>query len=228
MRVHLRLPSPLGVTALHVPATAMAGTLLPDWDAFLRTRARIVDANTPLSELSVNGLVEIEVVPRLRGGKGGFGANLRSQGGRMSASKSTNFDSCKDLNGRRLGTVKEAQKQADLIENWDEMQTKAKAEERSKLEALERKLGVSSNADVGEVDVEELARKKHKFDDSKFLEESREIKDNVRSAVGAALLKKRKKTKAPGPDGKALGVKEAAKVAQKKVGVKTASAKLAA
>ncbi|BEJ14090.1 hypothetical protein CspHIS471_0312640 [Cutaneotrichosporon sp. HIS471] len=227
MRVHLRLPAPLGVTALHVPATATAGTLLPDWDAFLRTRARIVDANTSLSELSVNGLVEIEVVPRLRGGKGGFGANLRSQGGRMSASKSTNFDSCKDLNGRRLGTVKEAQKQADLIENWDEMQTKAKAEERAKLEALERKLGVSSNADVGEVDVEELARKKHKFDDNKFLEESREIKDNVRSAVGAALLKKKKK-KALGPDGKALGVKEAAKVAQKKVGVKTGSAKLAA
>jgi hypothetical protein len=110
MRVHLRLPAPLGVTALDVPSTATAGTLLPEWDAYLRTRARIVDASTPLSELSVNGLIEVEVVPRLRGGKGGFGANLRSQGGRMSASKSTNFDSCKDLNGRRLGTLKEAQK----------------------------------------------------------------------------------------------------------------------
>lgn len=116
-------------------------------------------------------------------------------------------------------------RQADLIENWDEMQTKAKAEERSKLEALERKLGVSSNGDVGEVDVEELARKKHKFDDNTFLEESREIKDNVRSAVSAALLKKKKK-KAPSTDGKAPGVKEAAKVAQKKVEVK--SAKVAA
>jgi hypothetical protein len=108
------------------------------------------------------------------------------------------------------------------------MQAKAKAEERAKLEALERKLGVSSNGDVGEVDVEELARKKHKFDDNKFLEESREIKDNVRSAVSAALLKKKKKKKAPSPDAKAAGVKEAAKVAQKKVEVKSASAKVAA
>ncbi|KLT44521.1 hypothetical protein CC85DRAFT_283458 [Cutaneotrichosporon oleaginosum] len=227
MRIHLRLPAPLGVTVLNVEPRARAGSLLPDWDAYLRTRARIVDADTPLSELNTNGIVEIEVVPRLRGGKGGFGANLRSQGGRMSASKSTNYDSCKDLNGRRLGTIKEAQKQAELIESWDEMQAKAKAEERAKLEALERKLGVSSNGDVGEVDVEELARKKHKFEDNKFLEESREIKDNVRSAVSAALLKKKKK-KAPSPDSKAAGVKDAAKVAQKKVEVKGSSAKVAA
>ncbi|GMK53782.1 hypothetical protein CspeluHIS016_0103680 [Cutaneotrichosporon spelunceum] len=229
MRVHLRLPAPLGVMALDVPATATADNLLPllpDWDAFLRSRTRIVGADTPLAELNANGIIDIEVIPRLRGGKGGFGANLRSQGGRMSASKSTNFDSCKDLNGRRLGTIKEAQKQADLIENWDEMQAKAKAEERARLEALERKLGVSSNADAGEVDVEELARKKYKFDDNKFLEESREIKDSVRSAVGAALLKKKKK-KAPAPDGKSAGVKEAAKVAGKKVEVKSATAKVA-
>lgn len=43
------------------------------------------------------------------------------------------------------------------------------------------------------MDLEELARKKHKFDDDKFLEESREIKEGVRNAVGAALLKKKKK-----------------------------------
>lgn len=28
----------------------------------------------------------------------------------MSAGKSTNFDSCRDLSGRRLGTIKEAQR----------------------------------------------------------------------------------------------------------------------
>lgn len=105
------------------------------------------------------------------------------------------------------------------------MQAKAKAETKAKLEALERKLGVSTDGDVEAVDVEELARKRHKFDDNKFLEESREIKDNVRSAVSAALLKKKKK-KAPSPDGPKA--KEAAKVAQKKVEVKAASAKVAA
>jgi hypothetical protein len=38
------------------------------------------------------------------------------------------------------------------------------------------------------LDVEEVARKKHKFDDNAFLEESREINDNVRSAVSAGKL----------------------------------------
>lgn len=104
------------------------------------------------------------------------------------------------------------------------MQAKAKAEAKAKLEALERKLGVSTDGDVEAVDVEELARKRIKFDDNKFLEESREIKDNVRSAVSAALLKKKKK-KAPSPD--SAKPKEAAKVAHKKVEVK-AAAKVAA
>lgn len=102
-------------------------------------------------------------------------------------------------------------RQADLIESFPEMQAKAKAETKAKLEALERKLGVSTDGNVDEVDVEELARKRIKFDDNKFLEESREIKENVRNAVGAALLKKKKK-KAPSPDGaKATAVKDAAK-----------------
>ena len=38
---------------------------------------------------------------------------------------------------------------------------------------------------MADLDVEEVARKKHKFDDNAFLEESREINDNVRSAVSA-------------------------------------------
>jgi hypothetical protein len=38
------------------------------------------------------------------------------------------------------------------------------------------------------LDLEELAKKKHKFDDNAYLEESREINDNVRSAVSAGKL----------------------------------------
>lgn len=78
-----------------------------------------------------------------------------------------------------------------------ELRAKAAAEEKAKLEALERTLGITSdtgNAEAGpgpssakrmaaDVDVEEIARKRHKFDDSKFLEESREINEGVRSAV---------------------------------------------
>lgn len=116
-------------------------------------------------------------------------------------------------------------RQSDLIESLPELQAKAAAESKAKLEALERKLGVSSdeigakNGDgskrLAEVDVEELARKKHKFDDNKFIEESREIKENVRSAVGAALLKKRKKKAAEAAKDSTTAKPKAAATAKK-------------
>jgi hypothetical protein len=60
---------------------------------------------------------DIDFRLRLRGGKGGFGANLKSMGGRMSKKQTTNIDECRDLSGRRLKTVKDAKKLADLIES---------------------------------------------------------------------------------------------------------------
>ena len=54
--------------------------------------------------------VSLQLVPRLRGGKGGFGSQLRAAGGRMSSQKTSNNDSCRDLSGRRLSTIKEAKK----------------------------------------------------------------------------------------------------------------------
>lgn len=47
---------------------------------------------------------------RLRGGKGGFGSMLRAQGGRMNAQKTTNFEACRDLQGRRIRAVNEAKR----------------------------------------------------------------------------------------------------------------------
>lgn len=41
---------------------------------------------------------------------------------------------------------------------------------------------------IAEVDIEEIAKKRYKFNDNQFFEESREIKDNVRSAVAAGEL----------------------------------------
>lgn len=119
--------------------------------------------------------------------------------------------------------------QSELLESIDTLRASARAQDKAKLEALERQLGISS-ADSGagagaagpsssgsdssgkgegveegtdakgkakasapmtgskriaEIDVMEIAQKRHKFDDSKFLEESREINENVRSAVSA-------------------------------------------
>lgn len=82
------------------------------------------DATTTLSSIlgprDLNGdddddvfdhsLVSLRLVPRMRGGKGGFGSQLRAAGGRMSSQKTSNSDSCRDLSGRRLSTLKEAKK----------------------------------------------------------------------------------------------------------------------
>ncbi|CDZ96584.1 Uncharacterized conserved protein [Phaffia rhodozyma] len=92
--------------------------------------------------------VEVEVRARLRGGKGGFGAMLRATGGKMSSKKASNNDSCRDLSGRRLSTIKEAKKMAELLDvqaNYKKTKTDAA---RAKLDALERQLGISSSADA--------------------------------------------------------------------------------
>lgn len=129
----------------------------------------------------------------------------------MSSQKTSNNDSCRDLSGRRLSTIKEAKKLAEYLESEPE-RLAAKAEaQRAKLEALERKLGIepssSKSPEVGSGEPTRpastdtppvLAGKKHRFDDTEYIEQSRELTDNVKSAVSAALLKK-KKTKLSHP-----------------------------
>lgn len=103
----------------------------------------------------------------------------------------------------------------------------AKAEaQKAKLEALERRLGIDNPSTgagpsrTGSSSSEQpakLAGKKHRFDDTEYLEQSRELVENVKSAVSAgklpvpliiikannvvALLKKKKKVKLS-PDSK--------------------------
>ncbi|KAJ3310717.1 hypothetical protein HDV04_004673 [Boothiomyces sp. JEL0838] len=72
-------------------------------------------------------------IPTL-GGKGGFGSVLKAKGAKMASQKTTNFDSCRDLNGRRLKTLDEARRLADYIEKEPERkkQQKDKIEKKIK------------------------------------------------------------------------------------------------
>lgn len=243
--VFVDLPHPYAPLHLHLPSTTPLSDLpipseLVSSQTYLATRSSPALAqSTRLASLH-NGLssshpLSLTLKVRLPGGKGGFGAQLRAAGGRMSSGKN-NTDSCRDLSGRRLSTIKEAERyalgvfrvscadfrQAELLETTPGMRANLIAAEKAKLEALERTLGLttpdsdapgpsigdgsgassSSSSGAGpskvsgasavkrlaEVDIEEIARKRHKFDDNKFFEESREIKDNVRSAVMAGEL----------------------------------------
>jgi len=169
--------------------------------------------DTSVSSLQSDGsyLVTLRLTPRLLGGKGGFGSQLRAAGGRMSSQKTSNNDSCRDLSGRRLNTIKEAKKLVEYLESEPErLQAKADAQ-KAKLEALERKLGIEppskagapeagpSRASGSAEDAPVLAGKKHRFDDTEYLEQSRELVDGVKSAVSLALLKKKKKAKLSHP-----------------------------
>ncbi|KAH9943723.1 telomere stability and silencing-domain-containing protein [Amylocystis lapponica] len=152
----------------------------------------------PVEVAQDNGtpLVSLRLVPRLRGGKGGFGSQLRAAGGRMSSQKTSNNDSCRDLSGRRLSTIKEAKRLAEYIENEPARKKAQQEAQKAKLEALEKRLGIVSGGDgAGPSTPEAVAGKKHRFDDTEYLEQSRDIVDNVKSAVTVAMLKKRKKAK---------------------------------
>ena len=88
-------------------------------DLLLRpTSSFIPSATTPLSSFLQDGKshgISLQLLPRLLGGKGGFGSQLRAAGGRMSSQKTSNNDSCRDLTGRRLSTIKEAKKFVSLV-----------------------------------------------------------------------------------------------------------------
>ncbi|KAI0636208.1 telomere stability and silencing-domain-containing protein [Trametes polyzona] len=159
------------------------------------TSGPIPALETSLSSLvddDEDSLISLRLVPRLRGGKGGFGSQLRAAGGRMSSQKTSNNDSCRDLSGRRLSTIKEAKKLAEYIES-EPLRKKAQQEaQRAKLEALEKKLGITPG---GSSSLDPLAGKKHRLEDSEYIEQSRDIVENVKSAVSVAMLKKKKKAK---------------------------------
>ena len=76
------------------------------------------------------------------GGKGGFGAQLRAAGGRMSSRKKNDAananpnGSNRNLDGRRLRTVDEAKRLAEYLAIKPEMEKKEKEERRKRWEAV--------------------------------------------------------------------------------------------
>ena len=68
---------------------------------------------------------------------------------------------------------------AEYIES-EPLRKKAQQEaQRAKLEALEKKLGIAPGGSSSEP----VAGKKHRLDDTEYIEQSREIVDSVKSAV---------------------------------------------
>ena len=113
-------PSPLSTLQLRLPLETTLNELPLDLSdsslTYIRTATSAsLDPSTRVSDLrhaaNLSHPVTLHVGARLLGGKGGFGANLRAAGGRMNMKKdANNVDSCRDLSGRRLSTIKEAKR----------------------------------------------------------------------------------------------------------------------
>ena len=125
----------------------------------------------------------------------------------MSSQKTSNNDSCRDLSGRRLSTVKEAKKfvlfSSDLfpflaliwcgrlaayLENEPERRKAASEARKAKIETLERQLGIDTSSDLSKAtEVDKIAGTKRRFDDTEYIEQSRNIVDGVKNAVAAGV-----------------------------------------
>ncbi|KAJ3120541.1 hypothetical protein HK100_012747 [Physocladia obscura] len=141
----------------------------------MRTEAE--DTKTPNNQNCAwlsDGSGENEAPLRLRGGKGGFGSMLRAQGGRMASQKTTNFEACRDLSGRRLKTVNDAKKIADFKEAEPERKRKLKEQLKAK---IEKGLKVPE-------------QKKIRFDDTEFVQNHEQVLEEVKETVKKALKKK--------------------------------------
>lgn len=114
-----------------------------------------------------------------------------------SDAQASNNDSCRDLNGRRLSTIKEAKKLAASIASEPEREALARKKAEERLAALNQeiaRLDAAVNGGAGGSG----AGSKRRLDDAEEGEKREEAKEKLRGAVASAMLKKRKKNK-PSP-----------------------------
>ena len=105
---------------------------------------------------------------RLRGGKGGFGAQLRGTRTKMA----DNFDACRDLQGRRIRVV-EAEKK---MKKWEE-------------EKKERELEQLAQEHIKKVERQKKKEQEAEIDIEKYQEVNNSIRKRTSSAVDEALEK---------------------------------------
>jgi len=119
----------------------------------------------------------ININLRLLGGKGGFGALLRGAGTKAGQKKNTNFDDCRDLNGRRMKDVKAEKELLD----WFIAQKREKREKE-----LAKKVEASTSKSKRE---EPIAR----FEDPEYIAQLREVEDSISNSLEQGLKASKQK-----------------------------------
>ena len=107
----LTFPTDARITVFDVKQIVYKRILLePKHQNIYTTSGKLLNDYTYVFENNNEEFVNVSLKIRILGGKGGFGSMLRAQGGKMASQKTTNFEACRDLNGRRLRTVNEARR----------------------------------------------------------------------------------------------------------------------
>ncbi|EER44056.1 conserved hypothetical protein [Histoplasma capsulatum var. duboisii H88] len=133
--------------------------------------------------LSQHTFIPLRLNAKLCGGKGGFGSQLRAAGGRMSSRRKGNQEenngSNRNLDGRRLRTVKEAKALAEYLALKPDMDKKAKEARRKRWEAVveaaeRREAEIRNGEGKGKVD-------------GAWMEDKEEVGEKAREAVLRAM-----------------------------------------
>jgi len=102
------------------------------------------------------------VIPRLPGGKGGFGSMLRAIGAQIE--KTTNREACRDLSGRRLRDINEEKRLRTWLEKHTKTEDETAERKKKKLEKL-------------------CAEPRHEFKDQRYEQERADLTERVGNAV---------------------------------------------
>lgn len=102
------------------------------------------------------------IIPKLLGGKGGFGSMLRAIGAQIE--KTTNREACRDLSGRRLRDINEEKRLKAWIEKQAKREEEAAERKQKKLQRL-------------------CAEPKHEFKDQMYEKERSILTERIGDAV---------------------------------------------
>jgi len=119
--LHFDHPHGEAVTGADIATQVWMRTGIPQHWQRLVTGTTLVSPHSHITFSEDGGLASCTLLLRLRGGKGGFGSLLRGAATKAGQKKTSNFDACRDMSGRRLRHVNAEKK----LKEW-----KADAEER--------------------------------------------------------------------------------------------------
>ncbi|CAI7862582.1 unnamed protein product, partial [Closterium sp. NIES-54] len=109
-------------------------------------------SDTSLLSADAAGLFpSCHVIARVLGGKGGFGSLLRGAATKAGQKKTSNFDACRDMSGRRLRHVNAERKLKDWRHEARERQLEKTAQDYLKRLAKEKKKRREEVVDLGAV-----------------------------------------------------------------------------